>query len=43
VQIRKGDTLTVTWIDRLARSISNLQDIVRALKGASDDLFKIVR
>jgi DNA invertase Pin-like site-specific DNA recombinase len=30
--IRKGDTLTVTRIDRLARSIGDLQDIVRALK-----------
>src|ERR1700752_2227734 len=35
--IRKGDTLVVTRIDRLARSIGDLQDIVRALrsKGAS--------
>ena len=30
--IRKGDTLTVTPIDRLARSIGDLQDIMRALK-----------
>lgn len=30
--IRKGDTLVVTRIDRLARSIGDLQDIVRALK-----------
>ena len=30
--MRKGDTLVVTRIDRLARSIGDLQDIVRALK-----------
>jgi DNA invertase Pin-like site-specific DNA recombinase len=30
--IREGDVLTVTRIDRLARSIGDLQDIVRALK-----------
>lgn len=30
--IRPGDTLMVTRIDRLARSIGDLQDIVRALK-----------
>jgi len=30
--IRKGDCLVVTRIDRLARSIGDLQDIVRALK-----------
>src|SRR5208283_4585589 len=30
--IRAGDTLTVTRIDRLARSIGDLQDIVRTLK-----------
>ena len=30
--IRKGDALTVTRIDRLARSIGDLQDIVRELK-----------
>jgi DNA invertase Pin-like site-specific DNA recombinase len=30
--IRKGDVLMVTRIDRLARSIGDLQDIVRALK-----------
>ena len=30
--MRKGDTLMVTRIDRLARSIGDLQDIVRALK-----------
>jgi DNA invertase Pin-like site-specific DNA recombinase len=35
--IREGDFLMVTRIDRLARSIGDLQDIVRALraKGAS--------
>src|SRR3712207_2229468 len=35
--IRKGDELVVTRIDRLARSIGDLQDIVRTLKakGAS--------
>src|SRR5438874_6528447 len=35
--IRQGDTLMVTRIDRLARSIGDLQDLVRALKakGAS--------
>ena len=35
--IRGGDTLTVTRIDRLARSIGDLQDIVRTLrtKGAA--------
>jgi DNA invertase Pin-like site-specific DNA recombinase len=30
--IREGDTLVVTRIDRLARSIADLQDIVRTLK-----------
>lgn len=30
--MRSGDTLTVTRIDRLARSIGDLQDIVRQLK-----------
>jgi DNA invertase Pin-like site-specific DNA recombinase len=30
--MRAGDTLTVTRIDRLARSIGDLQDIVRELK-----------
>jgi DNA invertase Pin-like site-specific DNA recombinase len=30
--LRKGDVLVVTRIDRLARSIGDLQDIVRALK-----------
>ncbi|WP_454812161.1 recombinase family protein [Labrys neptuniae] len=35
--IRSGDTLVVTRIDRLARSLGDLQDILRALKsrGAS--------
>jgi DNA invertase Pin-like site-specific DNA recombinase len=35
--LRKGDVLAVTRIDRLARSIGDLQDIVRALreKGAT--------
>ena len=31
--IRKGDTLIVTRIDRLARSIANLATIVRELEG----------
>ena len=30
--LRRGDTLVVTRIDRLARSIGDLQDLVRALK-----------
>jgi DNA invertase Pin-like site-specific DNA recombinase len=30
--LHKGDTLLVTRIDRLARSIGDLQDIVRAVK-----------
>ena len=30
--LRKGDVLVVTRVDRLARSIADLQDIVRALK-----------
>lgn len=30
--VRPGDTLVVTRVDRLARSIGNLQDVVRALK-----------
>jgi DNA invertase Pin-like site-specific DNA recombinase len=35
--LRKGDSLVVTRVDRLARSIADLQDIVRTLKekGAS--------
>ena len=31
--IREGDTLVVTRVDRLARSIGDLQDIVRELRG----------
>ena len=30
--VRQGDTLVVTRVDRLARSIGDLQDVVRALK-----------
>lgn len=30
--LRRGDTLVVTRIDRLARSIKDLQDIVNTLK-----------
>jgi DNA invertase Pin-like site-specific DNA recombinase len=30
--VREGDTLVVTRIDRLSRSIADLQDLVRALK-----------
>lgn len=30
--LRKGDTLLITRIDRLARSVGDLQDIVRILK-----------
>ena len=30
--LRDGDTLTITRIDRLARSIGDLQDIVRELR-----------
>jgi DNA invertase Pin-like site-specific DNA recombinase len=30
--VREGDTLTVTRIDRLARSVGDLQDIVRELR-----------
>ena len=33
--IREGDVLVVTRIDRLARSIAYLQDIVRTLKAAA--------
>lgn len=36
--IDKGDTLVVTRIDRLARSIGDLQDIVRHLKAKGADL-----
>jgi DNA invertase Pin-like site-specific DNA recombinase len=37
--LRKGDVLMVTRIDRLARSIADLQDIVRAVRarGASPE------
>jgi DNA invertase Pin-like site-specific DNA recombinase len=31
--LRKGDTLVVTRVDRLARSLKDLQDIVHELKG----------
>src|SRR3954447_13441964 len=31
--LRKGDTLVVTRIDRLARSVADLQDVVREVKG----------
>ncbi|MGK9171105.1 recombinase family protein [Inquilinus limosus] len=30
--LRPGDTLVVTWVDRLARSIRDLQDIVHELR-----------
>lgn len=36
--LRKGDTLVVTRIDRLARSIGDLQDIVRDLRARGVDL-----
>jgi DNA invertase Pin-like site-specific DNA recombinase len=36
--LRSGDTLVVTRIDRLARSIGDLQDIVRLLKAKSVSL-----
>lgn len=36
--IRKGDTLMVTRIDRLARSVGDLQDIVRSLRAKGADL-----
>jgi DNA invertase Pin-like site-specific DNA recombinase len=36
--LRKGDTLLVTRIDRLARSIGDLQDIVRGLKAKGVNL-----
>jgi DNA invertase Pin-like site-specific DNA recombinase len=41
--IREGDVLMVTRIDRLARSIGDLQDIVRALraKGACRATIKV--
>jgi DNA invertase Pin-like site-specific DNA recombinase len=36
--LRKGDVLMVTRIDRLARSIGDLQDIVRTVKGRGASL-----
>src|SRR6476659_8742219 len=36
--LRAGDVLMVTRIDRLARSIGDLQDIVRAVKGRGASL-----
>ncbi|WP_366658517.1 recombinase family protein [Fodinicurvata sp. EGI_FJ10296] len=36
--IRPGDTLVVTRIDRLARSVADLQDIVRFLRDREADL-----
>ena len=36
--LRPGDTLVVTRIDRLARSVADLQDIVRTLKSKSVSL-----
>ena len=36
--IRVGDVLMVTRIDRLARSIGDLQDVVRTLKAKGADL-----
>ncbi len=36
--IQSGDTLVVTRIDRLARSMGDLQDIVRALKAKGANL-----
>ncbi|MGA8698369.1 MAG: recombinase family protein [Xanthobacteraceae bacterium] len=36
--IRSGDTLVVTKLDRLARSMADLQDIVRGLKAKGADL-----
>jgi len=36
--LRHGDTLMVTRIDRLARSVGDLQDIVRALKSKGVEL-----
>src|SRR5262249_30293701 len=35
--IRKGDVLVVTRIDRLARSIADLQDIIKTLKAKGAD------
>src|SRR5271155_3934071 len=36
--VRPGDTVVVTRVDRLARSIGDLQDIVRALRAAGATL-----
>src|SRR5215472_6229702 len=36
--LRKGDVLMVTRIDRLARSIGDLQDIVRAVRSRGAEL-----
>jgi len=36
--VQPGDTLVVTPIDRLARSMKDLQDIVHELKGKSTSL-----
>jgi len=36
--LRRGDTLIVTRIDRLARSVADLQDIVRDLRSRGIDL-----
>ena len=36
--LSKGDVLMITRIDRLARSIADLQDIVRAVKAKGADL-----
>ena len=36
--LREGDTLMVTRVDRLARSIADLQDIVRLLKNKGVEL-----
>ena len=36
--LRPGDTLMVTRVDRLARSIGDLQDIVRAIKAKGAEL-----
>ena len=38
--MREGDELVVTRIDRLARSIGDLQDIVRALKAKAAGVYK---
>ena len=38
--IGAGDTLVVTRIDRLARSIGDLQDIVRSLKAKAKGVYK---